>query len=108
MSKLETRVLRALELAKRVAADRAPSGTFGAVLDAAIELTGAESGYVVHVNREGALDVVAGRVHGREEVPKPERRVSQTIVRKAMAARASRLIHDIGIDPEYVGIKSSK
>ena len=77
-------LVRALELARALAATRDPDAVLDAILDSAIELAGAERGFVVAPGPRGALEVRAARNYGRRGVPSAEARVSETVVRRAL------------------------
>src|SRR5207248_7811674 len=65
-------LLRALELARAHLERRAPKEVLEAILDSAIELTGAERGFVVEPADQGELCVVAARNYGRRGVSEAE------------------------------------
>jgi transcriptional regulator with GAF, ATPase, and Fis domain len=104
-----TALVRALELARALAGSRDPDAVLDAILDSAIELTGAERGFVVAPDPSrdgGGLVVRAARNYGRRGVPLAEARVSETVVRRALESGRVVRIASAGADQRFGSVKS--
>ncbi|MBI3725580.1 sigma-54-dependent Fis family transcriptional regulator, partial [bacterium] len=102
-------------VAHRLVHERDPEKVVSAVLDAAIEATKAERGFVLLSGDEDArsgaasseaealpsgLRVAAARNFDRASVRRPEFQVSSTVIRKAIAQAAPVLVRDALIEPD--------
>jgi DNA-binding NtrC family response regulator len=98
-------LVRALELARDVAAGTSPAEVLDAILDSALELTGGERGFVV-VPVPGGTEVRAARHYGRRGVPVGDSRVSDSIVGTALASGETVLVKSAADDPRFATRKS--
>ena len=101
-------LVRALELARALAGSSDPDAVLDAILDSAIELTGAERGFVVSPGADGALVVRAARNYGGRGVPLAEARVSETVVRRALDSGKAVRVGSAGSDPRFLPGKSAR
>jgi len=98
----EVEVRRLLEINRALAAEREPRRLYSKILDAAVELTGAERAFVVLTSSADAEPVIAAsRNVDREEVRAPAGKVSRTVVRKVVESGRSQLIESALEDPSY-------
>jgi transcriptional regulator with GAF, ATPase, and Fis domain len=89
----EAELRRLLEINRALAAEREPRRLYSRILDAAIELTGAERAFlVVQPTPEGEPEVAASRNLDHEEIKNAAAKVSRTVVRKVVESGESQLI----------------
>jgi transcriptional regulator with GAF, ATPase, and Fis domain len=97
----EGQLRQLLEVNRALAAERHPPRLYAKILDAAVELTGAERAFVVLASSPDAVpEIAASRNVDREEVRSPASKVSRTVVRKVVESGASQLIESALEDPE--------
>jgi transcriptional regulator with GAF, ATPase, and Fis domain len=119
--KHEKQLLETLfEVGRRLVEERDPDRVVAAVLDSAIEATGAERGFVLLSPEErdpadgdavlederkrdlpGGLLVAAARNFDRAEVRRPEFKVSSTVIEKALAKGTPVLVRDAAEDAAF-------
>jgi transcriptional regulator with GAF, ATPase, and Fis domain len=75
------------------------------LIDAAVSLTRAERGFVFLVD-QGKVGLALGRNFARESVAAPERKLSQTLLRRALDSPGPLLLHDAASDGEFAGVAS--
>jgi transcriptional regulator with GAF, ATPase, and Fis domain len=93
-------VRRILDFNRALAAERDPAKLYPKILDAAVELTGAERAFLVLAAPDGGDPaVVASRNADREDVRSAASKVSRTVVRKVVESGASQLIASALEDP---------
>jgi len=76
---------RVLGLVERVAAVEEPEEVLAAAVDAAIDLTEAERGWILVRRADGGLEAAAARRRGGEDLEEPLARISRTVVERALA-----------------------
>lgn len=81
--------------------DLSLSRVLARTMDAAIGLTGAERGFVILRNEDGALDVAAARNVDRERVPHGYLKFSRSIAEKAMQTAESIIATDAQSDDRF-------
>ena len=106
----ERATLEALyESSRRFLEEKDPARVVSAVLDAAIEATRAERGFLLlapegeddgRPKLPGGLDVAAARNFDGAEVRKAALEVSRSIIERALASRRPVLVHDAGTDAQ--------
>ena len=94
-----------LAVARGLAREEKPEGVAGLLIDAAVALTRAERGFVFLVE-EGRTTFSLGRNFAREPVPTPEKKVSQTLLEKALGSKKPLLLEDAASDGEFAGVAS--
>ncbi len=75
---------RLAALAKRLTAERRPARLYEVLLDAAVELTGAERGFVVLLDRQGRQRMRAARGLGRRDLEREQQSLSRSIVSRVI------------------------
>jgi transcriptional regulator with GAF, ATPase, and Fis domain len=91
---------RLLEINRALAAERDPARLYAKILDAAVELTGAERAFLVlAATADAEPQIAASRNVDREEVRSAASKVSKTVVRKVVESGASQLIESALEDP---------
>ncbi len=96
----EDQVRRLLEINQALAAERQPARLYARILDAAVELTGAERAFLVLAGPgDPEPQIAASRNVDREEVRAAASKVSRTVVRKVVETGASQLIESALEDP---------
>ncbi|MBN2489778.1 MAG: tetratricopeptide repeat protein [Planctomycetes bacterium] len=91
---------RILEIAHHLSAALRTEGLFALILDSILELADAERGFVLIVDEDapGRPEVRAARDRNRNDIPRPEREVSFSVVSRALAERTPILIRDAAGD----------
>ncbi|MEW6744568.1 MAG: sigma-54-dependent Fis family transcriptional regulator [Planctomycetota bacterium] len=79
----QARLLRLLEINKALVSERQPRRLLELILDAAIELTGAERGFVI-LRRKGEESIEAARTLDREDVKSARKKISRTLATRVM------------------------
>ena len=92
-------VLRALEQEDKL--ERAAA----LLIDAAVTLARAERGFLFLVEK-GHTTLAIGRNFAREPVPAPERKVSRTLLGRAMESEQPLLLQDAASDGQFAGVAS--
>ncbi len=93
-------LLRLLEINKRLAGETDLPRLLEAIMDAAIELTGAQRGFLILVE-DGKVRLQTARNFGRTQVEKPELQVSQTVVRTVIQSGRPLLTDNAAVDPRF-------
>lgn len=75
------------------------------IIDAAIALSQAERGFVFVLEKKQTT-LAMGRNFARESVPSPEKKVSQTLLDRAVRADEPLLIRDAASDGDFAGVAS--
>ncbi|MCU0726417.1 MAG: sigma 54-interacting transcriptional regulator [Planctomycetes bacterium] len=94
-----------LEINKRLLAERDPERLWPLLLDAAIDLAGAERGFLL-VRRGESFAVRAARNMEGDPLVAPEAEVSRGIALSAMDTRRAVLSADAGADDRWAGMRS--
>ncbi len=94
-----------LEINKRLVRERSEKRLLTTIMDAAIDLTGAERGFLLLAGREGLRVSVAHNMDG-DPLTNPEVEISRTIARHAIAKRRAVLSDDAGSDERWSGMES--
>ncbi|MGD8858647.1 MAG: sigma 54-interacting transcriptional regulator [Myxococcales bacterium] len=92
--------------AKRLGAERRPGRIHEIVLDAALELSGAECGYLVLRAPDGRPRVRAGRGLSREALRGPEMALSRSIVSRVLGSGRPLSTVDAAADERLSGVAS--
>ncbi len=74
-------------------------------VDTAVSLTRAERGFLF-LYAQGQTTLALGRNFAREEVPAPERKISATLLERALASARPLLLRDAASDGEFAGVQS--
>ncbi len=77
----------------------------GHLIDAAVNSTRAERGFLFLMER-GAVSFSMGRNFARESVSAPERKLSRTLLKRALASEGPLLLNDAASDGEFAGVAS--
>jgi transcriptional regulator with GAF, ATPase, and Fis domain len=93
-------LLRLLEINKRLAGETDLTRLLEAIMDAVIEITGAQRGFLILVD-DGKVKLQTARNFGRTQVEKPELQVSQTVVRSVIQSGRPLLTDNAGHDPRF-------
>jgi transcriptional regulator with GAF, ATPase, and Fis domain len=93
-------LLRLLEINKRLAAETDLARLLEAIMDAVIELTGAQRGFLI-LTEDGKVRFQTARNFGRTQVEKPELQVSQTVVRGVIQSGRALLTDNAATDPRF-------
>jgi transcriptional regulator with GAF, ATPase, and Fis domain len=93
-------LLRLLEINKRLAGETDLTRLLEAIMDAVIEITGAQRGFLILVD-EGRVKLQTARNFGRTQVDKPELQVSQTVVRSVIQSGRPLLTDNAAHDPRF-------
>src|SRR5262245_18171799 len=101
-------MLRLLDVNRALAAEREPGRLYAKILDAAIELTGAERAFLVLAAAapEGEPQIAASRNLDHEDVRSAASKVSKTVVRKVVESGTSQLIESALEDPSLAPSES--
>ncbi|MCH2102259.1 MAG: sigma 54-interacting transcriptional regulator [Planctomycetes bacterium] len=75
------------------------------IIDAAIAMSQAERGFVFVLEKKRTT-LAMGRNFARESVPSPEKKVSQTLLDRAVRANEPLLIRDAASDGDFAGVAS--
>ena len=95
----KTALVRVLKLARTLAGEHTPDVALRALLDSALELTGAARGFVIVPDARGELVVRARRKFGTEEIPPGEKEFSRTLVASAIAEKKTISTGDVFESP---------
>ena len=101
-SRQNERLLSILEINRAMVSERRPKKLLGTILDAVIELTGAERGFLILKGDQGGGQVEVARNLDREAVKSPEFKISHTIAEREMAEGES-VLTDSASDDEAFG-----
>jgi transcriptional regulator with GAF, ATPase, and Fis domain len=94
-----------LEINKRLVRERNEKRLLARIMDAAIDLTGAERGFLLLAGKEGLRVSVAHNLDGNP-LTNPGMEISRTIARHAIAKRRAVLSDDAGTDERWSGMES--
>ncbi len=94
-----------LEINKRLVRERSEKRLLALIMDAAIDLTGAERGFLLLRTRSGIRARVARNLEG-DPVSRPELEISRTIAERAMEERRAVLSADAARDERWSGMES--
>jgi len=75
------------------------------LIDAAVRLANAERGFVFLVE-QGEIKTSVGRNFARESVPLPEKKLSATLLEKALKSDRPLILRDAASDGEFAGVAS--
>jgi transcriptional regulator with GAF, ATPase, and Fis domain len=95
------RLLRLLEINRALVSERQPKRLLAMILDAAIELSAAERGFLLLRGDDGRAEVEVARNLDREAIKTPEFKFSRTVVAKAMEEGVSVLTDSAAEDPSF-------
>jgi transcriptional regulator with GAF, ATPase, and Fis domain len=97
---------RLLEVNRALASELEPRRLYAKILDAAVELTGAERAFLLVREGDADPEVAASRNLDREEVRHAAAKVSRTVVKKVVESGASQLIES-ALEDATLGPSSS-
>jgi signal transduction histidine kinase len=95
-----------LDISKQMAETRALDPLLRYAIASALDILGAERGFVVLVDTQGELDFRATSDSKGQEVPNPLQQVSRSIIDKVIAQSAPLRITDAMVDPNFQTSKS--
>ena len=98
-------LLRLLEISRQLTSDVQTDSVLRRILDAAIEFTGAERGFICLFNN-GKLEIAQARNLDQEEVIDAQRKLSQSIVAQVIASGEPLVSMDAGEDDRLAEAKS--
>jgi diguanylate cyclase (GGDEF)-like protein len=90
-----------LDISREMAENRLLDPLLEYAMTVALELCGAEKGYLVLVDDAGRLDLRVRKAISGETLSAPESQISQTILQQVISERQSRVIADASYDPSY-------
>src|SRR5258706_2029709 len=93
-------LLRLLEINKRLAGETDLARLLETIMDAVIEITGAQRGFLI-LTEEGKVRFQTARNFGRTQVEKPELQVSQTVVRSVIQSGRPLVTDNAAHDPHF-------
>jgi transcriptional regulator with GAF, ATPase, and Fis domain len=93
-------LLRLLEINKRLAGETDLARLLETIMDAVIEITGAQRGFLL-LTEEGKVRFQTARNFGRTQVEKPELQISQTVVRSVIQSGRPLLTDNAARDPRF-------
>ncbi len=102
----DARLRRLAGVAKELAAERRPTRLHERILDSAIELAGAERGYLVLLDRDGRPRVRAGRGIDRAAVAHDDHALSRSIVSRVLGSGRPLSTMDAASDERLSGAAS--
>jgi len=99
----EQRLLRLQNINKALAEERDERRLLALILDSAVELTGAERGFLLltRVNRKG-LRVEVARNFDQEEIKKPSYKISRSIAEEVARSGEAVVVTDAGQDERFL------
>jgi transcriptional regulator with GAF, ATPase, and Fis domain len=101
-----TRVLRTLlGMARALVHEDKMERMAPTVIDSAVAITRAERGFLFLMEKRRTVFAL-GRNFAREVVPSPEKKISQTLLEKAIVASEPLLIQDAASDGDFAGVAS--
>jgi diguanylate cyclase (GGDEF)-like protein len=104
---LETGVLlRLLDVSRRMAEQRAFAPLLTYVVDTAMLLAGAERGYLVLLQPDGALDFRITRDRGGSDVPHAEDQISTSVLKKVIDSGEALILRDALSDANFQAARS--
>ena len=87
---------RLLEISTRITAELEIESLLGAVMDAAVEITGAEHGFLILLDADGEPEVRIAHNLEKEEIKDIKGSISKTVIEKILSEREPMLINDVG------------
>jgi transcriptional regulator with GAF, ATPase, and Fis domain len=106
----ETSLWKLLEINRRIVSEKNPERLIGLVLDAAIELTGAERGFLIMPEygkwKRGTWKVKAARHFRRRDLPGGKDLLSRTIIERVLQKRVPLLVQDAQEENDLKQFKS--
>lgn len=100
-AKERERLIRLLEINRAMVSERQPKKLLALILDAVIELTGAERGFLILRGEGGRGEVEAARNLDKEAVKSPEFKFSQTVAMRVMESGETVLSDSATEDPSF-------
>ena len=101
----QDRLLKLLEINKQLAQATDIRGLLDTIMDVATEATGAERGFLILVD-DGKISFQTARNFRREEVAKPELKVSRTLVKRVMKSGQAVLTDNATEDQRFAEFES--
>ncbi|HSA59836.1 MAG TPA: protein kinase [bacterium] len=106
----ETSLWKLVEINRRLVSEKNPERLIGMVLDAAIELTGAERGFLIMPEygkwKRGTWKVKAARHFRERDLPGGKDLLSRTIIDRVLEKRMPLLVHDAQEESDLKQFKS--
>jgi transcriptional regulator with GAF, ATPase, and Fis domain len=96
---------RIFEISKRILSQMNLDRLLDLILDEAIQLSGAERGFIVLL-KEGGMEVQSARNMDKESMKKAKEKISKTIIREVMQSHAPVLSMDAGGEEKLKGAES--
>ncbi len=93
---------RLLDISRQMAENRELDTLLEYAMAAALELVGAEYGYLILLDQEGKLDFRVRRSRDGYELEKPEEQISHTILDKVVRNREDLILADAASDPNFL------
>ncbi len=101
----QDRLIKLLEINKQLALAKDVRALLDTIMDVATEATGAERGFLIIVD-DGKISFQTARNFKREEVPKPELKVSRTLVTRVMKSGQAVLTDNATEDQRFAEFES--
>jgi signal transduction histidine kinase len=95
----ETPLERLIDISRQLAENRALDPLLEYAMDVALELFGAERGYLVLLSQDGALDFRVRRNRYGRHIDRPEEQISQTILNEVILNHKDLITTDAVVDP---------
>ena len=99
-------LLRILDVSRRMVETRAFGPLLNYVVEQAIELVGAERGYIVLARPDGSLDFRVTRDQQGQPVSHPEDQVSTSVLKKILQTGEPLILRDATADPNFSASRS--
>jgi len=90
-----------LEIGKKLSANRSLGPLLRYAMSVAIELVGAERGYLVWIRDDGSLKFKVRLDQNGEDIESPEEQISHTILQKVIDDQEPVVLQDATVDPDY-------
>jgi signal transduction histidine kinase len=90
-----------LEIGKQLSANRSLDPLLRYAMGVAIDLVGAEHGYLVWLRDDGSLKFKVRLDHNDNDIEYPEEQISRTILQKVIDQEKPLVIQDAIVDPDY-------
>jgi signal transduction histidine kinase len=94
-----TTLARLIDVSRQLAENRALDPLLTYAMDVALELFGAERGYLILLSPDGRLDFRVRRNRYGEDIEKPEEQISQTILNEVVLNHKDLITTDAVVDP---------
>jgi len=95
-----------LHITRRMAETRTLDSLLDYAMGQVLEFVGAETGYLILVNHDGALDFRVKRSRSGQDIEKPGEQISRTIFDRVIARRESVILADALVAPDFQSSKS--